>query len=417
MDLSKKTRPELLAICKERGIKGFSAKKKAEILEALKGCVAAPDASAPALALVPAPSPPAPSGKLQRLNYIGSKYQLLDWLIANIQEKTGWASFKDIRVADLFAGTGVVSHHFRLAGAHVASNDAELYSSVIAHALTRSVYNETCRTLLVQLQTEMDAAVASAAAAPAAAPAGYITANYSPHEATERKFFTVENARRIDFVRARLEDLKTTLAHDDYQFLLASLLVSADAVSNVPAVYGCFLQKFKAKALKPLQLVPVHMCAGTAHSLSVSTHMDVLSPALLASTEADVVYLDPPYNERQYSKNYFPLNMIAKNPADLVTEPPLKGKTGIPQGCFLSPFCKKSEVEAAFETLFKELKAPWIFLSYSSESLVSKERMLELMGKYGTASVSERTYKRFKSYEYNEDKPVQEYLFALRKGT
>jgi adenine-specific DNA methylase len=73
-------------------------------------------------------------------------------------------------------------------------------------------------------------------------------------------------------------------------------------------------------------------------------------------------------------------------------------------------------VEAAFDTLFKGLsKTQWVFLSYNSESLVSKEKMLELMGKYGIASVVEREYKRFKSYEYNEDKPVQEYLFCLRR--
>jgi adenine-specific DNA-methyltransferase len=422
MDLSKKTRAELLAICRERGIKGCSTKKKAEILEriglaAAGSPIVSPIVSpiAPTTSLsVSSAAPSRPPSKLQRLNYIGSKFQLLDWLTATIQEKTGWTSFTDKRVADLFAGTGVVSHHFRLAGAHVASNDAELYSAIIAHALTRSAYNETCRTLLAELQV---AAATAPTTAPTTAPAGYITTNYSPYEATERKFFTVENARRIDFIRGRLEDLKPTLSHDDYQFLLASLLVSADAVSNVPAVYGCFLQKFKAKALKPLQLIPVHTHTAPATTLSVSSHTDVLSPTLLASIEADLVYLDPPYNERQYSKNYFPLNMIAKSPADLASEPPLKGKTGIPAGCFLSPFCKKGEVEAAFDSLIKGLnKAQWVFLSYNSESLVSKEKMLELLGKYGSASVVEREYKRFKSYEYNEDKPVQEYLFCLQRG-
>jgi hypothetical protein len=38
------------------------------------------------------------------------------------------------------------------------------------------------------------------------------------------------------------------------------------------------------------------------------------------------------------------------------------------------------------------------------------------MGKYGTASVTERDYKRFKSFEYNEDKEIKEYLFCLKKA-
>jgi adenine-specific DNA-methyltransferase len=147
---------------------------------------------------------------------------------------------------------------------------------------------------------------------------------------------------------------------------------------------------------------------------SATYYSDVLT--LAAEIETDFVYLDPPYNERQYSKNYFPLNIIAKTPTALLTEPALKGKTGIPTDCFISPFCKRGTlVETAFETVFRDLKTMWIFLSYNSESIVPKDKMLELMGKYGTASVVERDYKRFKSFEYNKDVAIKEYLFCLRK--
>ena len=74
-------------------------------------------------------------------------------------------------------------------------------------------------------------------------------------------------------------------------------------------------------------------------------------------------------------------------------------------------------MEGAFETLFRDLKATWIFLSYNSEAIVSKERMLELMGKYGVATVVERDYKRFKSFEYNKDTAIKEYLFCLQKSS
>ena len=94
----------------------------------------------------------------------------------------------------------------------------------------------------------------------------------------------------------------------------------------------------------------------------------------------------------------------------------LKGKTGIPGDCFISPFCKKGEtVEKAFDLLFSKLKTKWVFLSYNSESIVSKEKMLDIMKKYGTASVIERDYKRFKSFEYNKDVDIKEYLFCLHK--
>jgi adenine-specific DNA-methyltransferase len=70
-------------------------------------------------------------------------------------------------------------------------------------------------------------------------------------------------------------------------------------------------------------------------------------------------------------------------------------------------------VEKAFELLFSKLKTKWIFLSYNSESIVSKDKMLDIMKKYGEVSVIERDYKRFKSYEYNNDVDIKEYLFCL----
>jgi adenine-specific DNA-methyltransferase len=200
--------------------------------------------------------------------------------------------------------------------------------------------------------------------------------------------------------------------------MVASLLMSADAVSNVPAVYGCYLKNFKAKALKNMELKAVHKCAKISRDESVAYNLDVLDDDLIGSVNrfgANIVYLDPPYNERQYSKNYFPLNMIAMTPTEQQLEAALKGKTGIPQSCFMSAFCKKGEVESAFTKLFEGLKVEYIFVSYNSESLLSKEKMMEIMGKYGSVTVIERDYKRFKSFEYNEDVAIKEYLFCLAK--
>ena len=390
------TRNELVELCKQRGIKGYSGKTKAEIQALVSE--KQQDAITPT------------TEKVCRLNYIGSKYQLIDWLTQNILEQTGWTSFSDKSVSDLFAGTGVVSYHFRKSGARVVSNDAELYSYIISHAFTRSVYTTVCRDCLIELQRELVERRYTEAED------GFVTLNYSPQGAKERKFFTIDNARRIDYVRARIESLRQTVTDDEYKFLLASLITSADAVSNVPAVYGCFLKNFKLKATRQLVLTPIHMNTDSPAEGSSSYHSDVLNPEFLRSFETDMVYLDPPYNERQYSKNYFPLNIIAKTPEQLLSEEPLKGKTGIPTDCFISPFCKKGKVvETAFETLCRDLRTKWIFLSYNSESIVSKKNMLDIMRKYGKVTVIERDYKRFKSFEYNNDVDIKEYLFCLRK--
>jgi adenine-specific DNA-methyltransferase len=223
-------------------------------------------------------------------------------------------------------------------------------------------------------------------------------------------FFTVENAQKIDWIRQKIEDLDLT--RQEYAFLLASLIVSADSVSNVPAVYGMYLKNFKDKAKKDLVLKPIHELDVASHPESRVFHQDVLQGGLAG---VDAVYLDPPYNERQYSKNYFPLNIIAMKP-DVANAQKLHGKTGIPDESFISPFCQKRRVEEAFNTLFRQLDTPWVFLSYSSEGLISRDKMLEIMRRYGHADVTEMDYKRFKSFEYNENKPVTEYLFSLHKS-
>ena len=401
------TKPQLVALCKERGLKGYSTKNKAQLIELLGETATATTTTTAKPTKTKEVLPP--PEKVCRLNYIGSKYQLLDWITQNIKERTGWTSFEGKTIADLFAGTGIVSYHFRKNAAKVISNDAELYSSIIANAFTCSTYTDTCRDTINTLQKELDENKYSATC-------GFVTTHYSPYNGNERKFFTIENAKRIDYLRGRIEEVKTIIPDNDYKFILASLIISADAVSNVPAVYGCFLKNFKAKANKKLTLAPIHTNTSAADG-SNTYNTDVLNIPFLKSFESDVVYLDPPYNERQYSKNYFPLNIIAKTPEELSGEITLKGKTGIPSDCFISPFCKKGDtVEKAFDTLFRELKTKWIFLSYNSESIVSKEKILELMKKYGTATVIERDYKRFKSFEYNKDTSIQEYLFCLKKA-
>lgn len=335
----------------------------------------------------------------RRLNYIGSKFPLLDWISEAIHTVVGVDSLVGVRVADLFAGTGIVSYFLRTQGATVMSNDAELYSAVIAHAMTRSVYTPRCAELIATLNAE------------AGELEGYITTHYSP--VGDRQFFTDANAKRIDFLRHRLEELRPDLSMDEYQFLLASLIVSADAVSNVPAVYGCYLKSFKPKAQSPLTLAPIHTNATPPDDDNLATYCSVES---LVLPEVDIAYLDPPYNQRQYSKNYFPLTMIAKTPQELAVEPPLKGKTGIPEGCFLSAFCQTRTVESALTSLVERLPATWVLLSYSSEGLLSKDQIQTCLGRFGTVTVLERPYKRFKSFEYNETAPVTEYLFCLHKS-
>jgi len=341
---------------------------------------------------------------VRRLNYIGSKYNLLEWITETLHEVTGWTDVRDKLVGDLFSGTGIVSYHFRHLGARVVCNDAELYSSLVAGALTVGVYTPVCKDLIRVLNRELDRGFHRETV-------GTVTRLYSPHAENERKFFTVDNAQRIDYLRARIAEFEFGSPYERV-FLMASLIVSADAVSNVPAVYGCFLKDFKAKAQHALVLRPVHQTTTPFLPGSMMFRQDVLERSVLYARPFDVVYVDPPYNERQYSKNYFPLNVVASPPGD---DCAVTGKTGIPTDCFLSPFCQTKKVADAFRTLMGNLShATWVLLSYSSEGLLSRETLVGLLSEFGDVTVRERLYKRFKSYEYNASGEVTEYLFCVR---
>lgn len=334
---------------------------------------------------------------VKRLNYIGSKFKLLDWLVDSIKERTGWEDLCGKTIGDLFAGTGIVTWHLRTLGATTVSNDAELYSSVITRAMARSTWTPRLARIIERLNEIKGTRV------------GFVTENFSPWGQCERKFFTTDNAQRIDWMRQEIETLRPTLDEDEYAFLVASLVVSADSVSNVPAVYGMYLKNFKAKAGHPMTLVPVHTSKEFTNNCSKVFQKNIVEQNF---GTMDAVYLDPPYNERQYSKNYFPLNLIAMSP-EVASRQGLHGKTGIPDEAFVSPFCQKRRVKEAFETLIPRLDAKWIFLSYNSESLLTKDEMMGLLGKYGEVQVKELDYKRFKSFEYNDGSTVTEYLFSV----
>jgi len=123
-------------------------------------------------------------------------------------------------------------------------------------------------------------------------------------------YFTNENAMKCDAIRMQIGRWKKgkDITENEYFFLLATLLENIDKVANTASVYGAFLKKFKKSALQPLTLTPANFFLND-HDHEVYND-DILEVAKL--TSHDVVYLDPPYNERQYSSNYHMLETIAK---------------------------------------------------------------------------------------------------------
>ncbi len=337
-----------------------------------------------------------------RLNYIGSKHQLYEFIKTSILDFTKYESFENKVIGDLFSGTGIISYHLRNDKATVISNDTELYSNIIVNAMNNCIYNEFIQEKIDYINKEVENIKKI----------GFITKNYAPYEECNRMFYTVENAKMIDGIRFQIEEWKKSdsITQNDYNFLLASLLVSADQYSNIPAVYGCYLKKFKEKALKNFVLRPIHKNMEKANAKNKTLFVSNESESM-KNEVFDIVYCDPPYNERQYSKNYFVLNMIAL----YENHPIVKGVTGIPENSYISPFCQKKSVKKAFEDMVQNINSKYLFISYSSEGLISKNDFVKMLEKYGKVEVYEKEYKRFKSFDYNTTGNLMEYIFALEK--
>lgn len=337
---------------------------------------------------------------MQKPAYIGSKKQLLPWLKEGILEQTKWDSFSGKYIADLFSGSGSVTYDLREEGASVMANDTEMFSYVLGTAAATGLYTVEAEGIIRDLNAKLAFAGRE----------GYMTRNYSP--VGGRMFWTQENAMKIDFVREAIEAYEK---EECYHFLLASLLQSADKVANCPGIYTAWFKRFEKKALKDFQLIPVHTNRVQPGRFSGATNQDALEVEL--PEELDAVYADPPYNKRQYSKHYFPLNVLALPLIGQAALPPLTGKTGIPANCYKSAFSSAASSgpkQALTELLIrvKQRGIKWLFLSFSSQSTLSKAQITQMCKEHGQLThVYKQQHKRYKVRHGGGQ--LTEYLFCI----
>lgn len=237
----------------------------------------------------------------------------------------------------------------------------------------------------------------------------FILNNYS--EKSGRKYFTNENARIIDLWRLSLEEwVKADLIDDNvYYFLLGSIVETVPFYSNIGGTYGAFLKTWDKRALKRIKILRKKPKTSKAQNIVYNKE----SLELLKEISGDILYLDPPYNQRQYLPNYHLLETIAK-----YDYPTIKGVTGIRdytnQKSMLS---MKSKVYQAFEELIMAANFKHIILSYSTDGLMKENRIKEILEKY---SINEcKTYRfpkqRFTSSNPKNSTKLEELLFYIEK--
>ena len=238
---------------------------------------------------------------------------------------------------------------------------------------------------------------------------GFVYKNYCLGGSGERQYFSDENGKKIDAIRTKIEKWKTSekITCNEYYFLLCSLLESADKVANTASVYGAFLKKLKKSAQKEMIL------EGATFEANDNEHEVFNKDAneLIKEISGDILYLDPPYNSRQYGANYHMLNTIAEYKP---FEP--QGKTGL-RKYSRSKYCSASTVKYEFEELIKNAQFKYIFLSYNNEGLMSCADVKKIMSKYGHYDLAQTEYQRFKadSNRFNKADSTVEYLHILEK--
>lgn len=346
---------------------------------------------------------------MYNMRYIGCKKLLLNDIENVINENIDDAE----TFCDIFSGTTVVAQNFK-SRFKIISNDLLTFSYCIQKGIVEStqkpVFNKLSKALNINNPISYFNSLTNEQLDKLPQSKRFCQNNYSPMG--NRMYMTDENALKIDYIRNKIEDWKTEgLVEDsEYYYLLASLIEAVPYISNISGTYGAYNKWWDKRSLNKLELKEFDILNNKKDNIAFNE--DGIS--LLSKISGDILYVDPPYNNRQYCPNYHVLETIAT-----YDFPELKGITG--QRDYKnkkSSFCLKSTVLKSFDELVKLANFKHIILSYSSEGLMSINDIENTLKKYGeenTFKMYEIPYRRFKSRKGKVENNLKELLFYIRK--
>lgn len=318
------------------------------------------------------------------MRYIGSKTKVLDFIVDTIQH-TGVKITKDTTIADLFSGTVCVAERFKELGAKVITNDYLHFSYALQVAKIK--YNNCPEDYHNRIKCLNDLEGGTG---------DFFAENYTAECKNKRNYFSHKNAVKIDAICNRLKEWLESgeICDDMYWLLCASLVDAITKVSNVSGTYGSFLKiddprKYKSIILEEIEFVDNGQ-KNECYCKDISE--------LINEVSGDILYLDPPYNSRQYAPYYHILET-----AVLYDRPAIYGKTGRrPYQDKLSPFCKKEEALLALIDIVKKAKFDNIYISYSTDGIISVDSLKEALdylceGEINSYQIFYKPYKRYKS--------------------
>jgi len=305
--------------------------------------------------------------------FIGNKSKLLGFISDIVAEKCGsYQSF-----CDIFSGTGAVANYFSRPGVKVIANDilGSSYTSLKCWLETTTYDTERIAGLISHLNNLKTSGQ------------NYVSKNFGG------KYFTLENAKKIGAIREEIEVLQVT--PQEKMILLTALIYAMDKVANTVGHYEAY-----RKTLDTTQEIKLLVPDINVHNNQNNKVYNKDANKLVREIECDVLYIDPPYNSRQYGDSYHLLENIVswKKPKVLGVAKKMEERSHLK-----SEYCLKSAPEA-FRDLILNAKTKHILLSYNntaetknsrSNARISDKSILETLRMRGTVDIFERDYRGF----------------------
>ena len=304
------------------------------------------------------------------IKYIGSKRALLAEIVRAISGVLPDGG----TVCDLFSGSARVGHALKKLGFRVLSNDHNAYAHVLATAYVqadRERWLEKAEAVLAELRTVTPEA-------------GWFTKTFCE----DARYFTPENGARIDAMRDRIAAM--ALEPELEAIALVSLMEAADRVDSTAGLQMAYMKSWASRALKPLELRMPDVLPGVAAGPCKATHADAVE--LAPSVEADLVYLDPPYNQHSYLGNYHCWESLV-----LWDKPETYGVANkrIDVRTRKSAFNSRPGIAPALQAVIEGVKAPNLIVSFNDEGYLGRDQLVQMLSGRGEVQVIEIARPRY----------------------
>ncbi len=321
--------------------------------------------------------------EIKNRRYIGNKSKLLDFIDTSIKkEKIEFESFGDI-----FAGTGVVSQFFADKGKDIVVNDLLYSNYVVYEALMSNIhYDKEKIDKYINYYNDLDSVEIKE---------NYFSDNFSGN------YYHYLDAKKIGYIRDNIESEKIigNINVREYYILITCLLYSVDKISNTVGHYESFLNK--DPQYKNIKIYPIEI---KEYNGKINIYNEDANK-LVKNIKVDIMYLDPPYNARQYANFYHLLENLTK-----WEKPAVYNKAKKMERKNIMSEYSKSNAREVFEDLINNINSKYILVSYnntyeakslSSVNTITYEDMLNILNKRGKTKVYETDYKFFNSGKTN----------------